>query len=109
MTSHVDLPATILPRLGVSNPPEDYSLGFDLLGDRVRARAVLADWNNLAVIDDAAKLIFPLQAAGFLQRRHATTAEDEPLSASDTRALLEARQSSLLEVMHDLARFSGRG
>ena len=27
MTCHLDLPATILPRLGVKNPPEDYCLG----------------------------------------------------------------------------------
>jgi membrane-anchored protein YejM (alkaline phosphatase superfamily) len=109
MTSHLDIPATLLARLGVTNPPEDYSLGLDLLGDRVRTRAVLADWNDLAVVDDTSKMIFPIQASGFLERRHATTARDEPLSASDARSLLEQKRAGLLEVMHDLARFSGRG
>ncbi len=31
LTSHVDLVATILPLLGVENPPADYSAGFSLL------------------------------------------------------------------------------
>jgi membrane-anchored protein YejM (alkaline phosphatase superfamily) len=109
MTSHVDIPATLLPRLGVQNPPEDYSFGFDLLGEGERTNAVLADWNNLALVDAEAKLIFPVQAAGFLQRRHATTAADAPLSADDTRAVLEQKRELLIDVVHDLARFSGRG
>ena len=36
MTSHLDLPATVMTLLGVTNPPQDYSLGFDLLGAQTR-------------------------------------------------------------------------
>jgi membrane-anchored protein YejM (alkaline phosphatase superfamily) len=109
MTSHLDIAPTVLARLGVTNPPEDYSAGFDLLGERTRSMAVLADWNTLAVVDGRSKLIFPMHAAGFLQRRHATTADDVPLSESESRALLEANPQRWLDVMHDLAKFSGRG
>src|SRR5262249_12544676 len=41
LTSHVDLPATILPLLGVRNPAEDYSLGHDLRGPGEREFCVI--------------------------------------------------------------------
>ena len=108
ITSHVDIPATLLARLGVTNPPSDYSTGFDLLGGQKRTDAVIADWNNLALVDAEAKFIFPMKGAGFLQRRHATTSADAPLSASAAQTLQQARRSRFLEVVHDLARFGRR-
>jgi membrane-anchored protein YejM (alkaline phosphatase superfamily) len=108
MTSHLDIPPTLLARLGVTNPPQDYGIGHDLLGGHERTSTVLADWNHLVLVDGDAKLIFPMKAVGFLQRRRATTRDDAPLSASATRALLERKQAALLEVMRDLSRFSGR-
>ncbi len=50
MTSHLDLPATLLPLLGVRNPPEDYSLGFDLLGEAHREYTIIAGWQTLAYV-----------------------------------------------------------
>jgi membrane-anchored protein YejM (alkaline phosphatase superfamily) len=109
LSSHADIPATLLARLGVVNPSSDYSIGFDLLGPQRREDAVLADWNRIAVIDGDAKLIFPMGASSLLERLHVTTRTDAPLSSSETRALLDAKRSHVLEVVHDLARFSARG
>lgn len=109
MTSHLDLPATVLARLGVKNPPSDYSEGFDLLGDRQRHYTVAADWNNLAVIGRDAKVVFPFKATGFLQRRHATTADDVPLPEDRSLAVLRRDRDRWLEVMHELARFNSKG
>jgi len=109
LSSHADIPATLLARLGVVNPPSDYSVGFDLLGPPQRVDAVLADWNRIAVIDGDAKLIFPMGASSLLQRLRATTRADAPLAASETDAVLERKRPRFLEVVHDLARFSARG
>jgi membrane-anchored protein YejM (alkaline phosphatase superfamily) len=109
LSSHADIPATLLARLGVVNPPSDYSIGFDLLGPPQRVDAVLADWNRIAVIDADAKLIFPMGASSLLQRLRATTRADAPLPASDLHAVLEQKRPRFLDVVHDLARFSARG
>ncbi|HVN36729.1 MAG TPA: sulfatase-like hydrolase/transferase [Myxococcota bacterium] len=109
LTSHADIPATLLARLGVVNPPSDYSIGFDLLGPQQRVDAVLADWNRIAVIDADAKLIFPMGASSLLQRLRATTRADAPLPTSEAHSVLEEKRPRFLEVVHDLARFSARG
>jgi uncharacterized protein len=61
MTSHLDLPATILKQLGVTNPPEDYSLGYDMLSDKEREYTVVSDWYNVACIDKDFRAVFPTE------------------------------------------------
>ena len=109
MTSHLDIPATLLHQLGVRNPPEDYSLGFDLLGPRQRETAVIADWNDVAVVGRDFKLVVPLNAAGYLRRHSATTQDDQPLPPARGRAILAEHQRDWLEVMAGLGRFTGSG
>jgi uncharacterized protein len=61
MTSHLDLPATILRQLGVANPPGDYSQGFDMLEARERDYTVVSDWYNIAYIDKDYRAVFPTE------------------------------------------------
>ncbi|MCB2768183.1 hypothetical protein KQ884_14320, partial [Listeria monocytogenes] len=62
ITSHIDLPATLLPLLGVRNPPRDYSLGQDLLAaDYHRDYAVSADTTRIAYLGEGFKVSFPLR------------------------------------------------
>src|SRR5262249_35396896 len=61
MTSHLDIPATILPLLGVKNPVQDYSLGHDLLSDEARDYTIVCDWNNVAFIGTDYKAVFPMK------------------------------------------------
>ncbi|AKU13423.1 sulfatase [Azoarcus sp. CIB] len=104
ITSHLDIPATLMPLLGVQNPAEDYSLGHDLLAaDFHRDYAVAADWNRLAYIGDNYKVTFPVNAIGAV-RNEATDGDDRPLARAD-EAIASIR-SAMVEIMANLARFS---
>jgi len=51
MTSHMDIPATLMKILGVKNPPYDYSFGSDILDkDFNRSYAYIAKWNKNAIL-----------------------------------------------------------
>ena len=76
MTSHVDLTATLLPRLGVASPVSDYSLGLDLLGDEHRPFQALSDWSRICFVDEDAKISFALKGAGLFRQR-VTTLDDD--------------------------------
>jgi len=77
LSSHLDLPATLLARLGVANDPADYSLGIDLLGGARRDHVVIADWDQLCVRDAFGKGAFPLAERGLFDWE-ATTIDDAP-------------------------------
>ena len=104
ITSHLDLPATVLPLLGVKNPPADYSLGHDLLGSTVRDYTVVSGWAEIAYVDDAFKSAFPLKSYD-VRNRTVTTRHDAP---ADAKAFLSTRRDRLTQVMKDLRRFQNR-
>ncbi|HCZ13912.1 MAG TPA: sulfatase, partial [Candidatus Accumulibacter sp.] len=104
ITSHLDLPATLMPLLGVQNPPADYSLGYDLLApDFHRDYAVAADWHRVAYIGEKFKIAFPVNAAGAV-RQEVLDADDRPVSDTD-QAKNEIRPA-MIEMMNNLNRFS---
>jgi uncharacterized protein len=103
MTSHLDIPATILPLLGVTNPPEDYSLGYDLLGDKRRDYTVIADWSRIAYVGPRYKAVFPVTSGGFTHDP-VTDHNDQPVNdASGFYRLYEPR---LVEVLKGMSKFS---
>lgn len=104
ITSHLDIPATLLPLLGVRNPPSDYSMGMNLLApDYHRDYAVAADWNRLAYIGEKYKLAFPVNASGVV-REEASDGDDRPL-ADPAQAKREMRPA-MLQMMENLTLFS---
>jgi len=102
MTSHLDIPATILPLLGVLNPAEDYSLGFDLFGPEVREFTVISAWNHVAYVDNDFKATFPTSSFTMFQQT-VTTRDDVRLTDSDS--FYETRQQNIVEVMRGLKTF----
>lgn len=58
LTSHLDIPATILPLIGVTSKPETYSFGHSLLNNQ-RTSLVVGNYNYLSYMDAAYKLTFP--------------------------------------------------
>ena len=102
LTSHVDVPATLLPHLGVKNPPEDYSLGTSLLAPSGRTFAVVASWSELAYVDPSYKMTFHLGAGNW--GGEATDGDDRPLA--DTDAFFAARRAELGQLFKELVRFS---
>ncbi len=102
MTSHLDIPATIMPLMGVSNPPQDYSLGNDLFGPDRREFTVISAWNHVAYVDDDFKATFPTSAFAMFQQT-VTTVDDTPLP--DRGAFYAKRQSNIVKVMRGLKAF----
>ena len=104
ITSHLDIPATLMPLLGVKNPPSDYSHGYDLLAPGYhRDYAVAADWNRIAYIGNDFKVSFPVNALGAI-RNEVTDGDDRPLS--DSGGVIKAIRTAMLEIMGNLSRFS---
>ena len=106
MTSHVDIPATLLPQLGITNPPADFSLGNNLFGDVRREFSVVSDWNNIGYIGQAYKAVVPMKSAGF--NRNAVTTHDD-LPVMDAENFFVEKQDTLVSIMHDLAAFTRHG
>ena len=104
ISSHLDIPATLMPLLGVKNPPADYSQGTDLLAaDFHRDYAVAADWNRIAYIGNDFKVSFPVNALGAI-RNEVTDGDDRPLA--DSNSVIKAIRTAMLEIMANLARFT---
>lgn len=104
ITSHLDIPATVMPLLGVRNPAGDYSQGQDLLSPSFhREYAVAADWHRIAYIGDKFKIAFPINATGVV-RQEVLDDDDRPVSEAD-RAKEEIRPA-MVEMMSNLVRFS---
>ena len=102
MTSHLDIPATLLTVLGVKNKPADYSLGFDLFSKTQREFTVVSDWNSLVYMDQVYTAIFPLNTYGFNQQT-LTTADG--LELMDRDAFYKACKPRLLSIMAGLEEF----
>ena len=104
ISSHLDIPATLLPLLGVKNPSSDYSLGSNLLApDFKRPYAVAADWNRIAYLGSDYKLTVPVNVTGAL-RNEATDGNDMPVV--NQKLAKQAVQPAMAEIMVNLARFS---
>lgn len=107
ITSHLDIPATLLPLLGVRNPAAELTQGFDLLDPAYRrAYAVAADWNRVAYIGEDYKLSFPVNATGAV-KSEATDGDDWPLA--DAASAKAAVGPAMREMLAGLSRFTARG
>ena len=68
MTSHVDLPPTLLNLLGSSTPIAAYAHGTDLFAPAYRESILCSDWGHSALVTDAYRIIMP-GASGFSDQR----------------------------------------
>jgi uncharacterized protein len=105
MTSHLDLPATVLGLLGVTNPPSDYSLGYDLLHGPARTSTVVSGWDDLAFVDAEHKMVLPVGRFDLTHKRRVTARNDSELAPDP--ALGQADHSRVLDLLRDLRRFGG--
>jgi len=101
ITSHLDIPATLLNQLGVTNPPEDYSQGIDLFGDKERTYTVISGWDNVAYVDNEDKAIFPMSVFG---DQIVTTKTD--VEVTNEATFYKSHQQYLIQIMKNMTRFS---
>jgi hypothetical protein len=102
MTSHLDIVPTLLPLMGVKNPPEDYSFGYNLLNDFQRTGTVVSDWSHICFVDSSHKLSIPLKASGGFNNE-LKTRDDVPVA--DKEPFMENRQKTLVKLMRQMRRF----
>ena len=105
LTSHLDLPATVLPLLGLENPAEDYSQGESLLDGPARRYTVFADWNRVAYRDARHTMTFPLDAGGSVQNK-VLDADDQPVV--DAEAAIQQDPSVLPTLLQGMTRFQAK-
>jgi membrane-anchored protein YejM (alkaline phosphatase superfamily) len=103
MTSHLDIPATLMKLLGVTNPLSDYTLGIDLLGEDRRDFTVICDWNHVAYVDANYKIVLPFNVFGFAEDKM-TTSQDGPVK--DVAAFNADQPRRLTRLMTDIKSFS---
>jgi uncharacterized protein len=103
LTSHLDIPVTVLRLLGVENDPRDYAVGYDLLGPERRDFTIVGDWNDVVYCDAEWTALFPVGSAGLADQKiwHAKTMEE-----ADAKEFLDVHRDRLVSVMRDLKRFS---
>lgn len=103
ISSHLDVPATVLTLLGVENPPSDYSLGFDLLGGGRKAPIVLSDWDNLCLVSGGWKIVMPYRGNEFLGDLVQT--EDDG-KAPDPDTVMAEHTGEVVRILEELSRFN---
>jgi membrane-anchored protein YejM (alkaline phosphatase superfamily) len=102
MTSHLDIPATILPLLGVENPANTYSLGYNLLGKEKRPFTIICDWSRIAYVDHEFKAIFPFSTKS-IDKSYQTTKDDKPLT--NPNQFWKTRKKTMVKILHNLKFF----
>lgn len=103
MTSHLDIIPTVLPLLGVKNPATDYALGYDMLGASQRKYTVTAHWRTMGFISDRYKAVIAMSNTQ-IGKGSVTFGDDTP--CEDPAEFYRTHQGDLVEVMHNIARFS---
>jgi membrane-anchored protein YejM (alkaline phosphatase superfamily) len=93
-TSHADLLPTILPLLGVSNPPADYGIGQSLFAVESGRLLMAGDWDQLAFLGEEFKLVLPFTSGSFTGMQFSDAA-DQSLADQQriTLAMGDAQQA----------------
>lgn len=81
MSSHLDLPATVLAALGDTTDPATYSYGTDLLAaDFSRNYTVISDWHGNTLVTPDVKMVFSKKGAVYDDVT--TNIDDDPVDLS---------------------------
>ena len=107
MTSHMDIVPTLMPLLGVHNPPGDYSTGYDLLSPAARDHTYVSDWDRIAYIDRDIKLTQSVNIKSYAGM-HMTTADDVPLTETQEQRIMQRKQPAMAQLIRDMGKFLQR-
>jgi len=104
MTSHMDVIPSIMPLLGVTNPTSDYATGYNLLAGEKRSHTYVSDWDKVAYVDNEVKITQPVNGKSFMLMK-ASKGNDDPLSNEERKAVLQQKQTAMLQLVKDLSKF----
>jgi membrane-anchored protein YejM (alkaline phosphatase superfamily) len=106
-TSHNQIPATILPLLGVISPTDDYC-SEDSLFAEPRPYRVIGSYDYLAIVDTEHKLSFPFTTAEYFRYIYSDSL-DRLLPVQEQNQLLLEKRSQLDKVIAECSRFTAKG
>lgn len=102
-TSHLDIVPTLMPLLGVTNPPSDYSVdAVSLLTPTKDRFRVIGSWNALGFVGNKYKISMPMNLAG-MGYMEVTDANDAPVADPD--AVIAQEKPKLMQLLGDISRF----
>ncbi len=102
LTSHLDIPATLLNLLGVTNPGDDYSFGFDMYAKTHRDFTVVSGWGGMAYMDGQYKAILPAGSYQLARERVTNMNDNETL---DTETFNMTHMDTLVKILYQLKLF----
>ncbi|MBR4223073.1 MAG: sulfatase-like hydrolase/transferase [Victivallales bacterium] len=106
ITHHTDLVPTLATLFGVQNPPQDFSVGQDLLSPNYhRDFFIVCGWDEVAFVNQTHKYILPVGSAGAIFRREVTTLDDQPVNESKKSKFFKQFASQLQAAQKDMTRF----
>ncbi|MCF6177504.1 MAG: sulfatase-like hydrolase/transferase [Victivallaceae bacterium] len=97
LSSHLDIAPTVAALIGITNPPKDYSLGYNLLGDKRRTYTVCASWDTLCYIND--KFKYELSPS---QYNTMVTINDAAVNGDEKKLL---NKTEVFDLMKNASRF----
>lgn len=107
LSSHMDIVATLMPRLGVTNAPADYTVGIDLMSSATREHVPLSDWSRMGYVDQMTKITLPMNMKGFGSGK-TTGPNDQPLNAALAQQAFEREQPHLVQMMQEFGQFTSK-
>ena len=102
LTQHHDLPATMLPLLGVDDPPAQYGLGRNMLEAADRPYAVVCGYRDCAIQDADGWLVFGIEGKTALQ---VDARDPDYREVADRAAAVRRRTRQLTDVMREMRLF----
>lgn len=101
-TSHIQIPQTLMERIGVITPYQGYSLADDLFTKL--PFLVAGNYNYLCIIDDKHKLTFPFTSSDYF---HYTVFEtdDSSIKSEDKSAIIAQMRGDINTVINESNRF----
>ena len=101
MTSHEDVPATVLTYLGAENPLADYTQGLPLMTNATRPFVFISSWSDSAIVNTNTITSFGLEA--YNADISILDTNDVPLP--NQRAALASHRSELVAAMESMRQF----
>ncbi|MBI3849503.1 MAG: sulfatase-like hydrolase/transferase [Verrucomicrobia bacterium] len=102
LTSHMDVPSTILTYMGVENPLSDYTQGIPLLSAEPRPFVFIASWDNAAIEDGKMTTTFGTET----YNTEMTVFDQNYTPLLNQREAISARQAQLLDTLGKMKQFT---
>jgi len=102
LSSHLDIIPTLAPFIGIKNPPEDYSLGYNLLGKKRRDFTVISSWNRICYMDNKIKYVTSARNQTILIPDEVYFPNDAKLSVNERR---KTDISSVMKMIKGMVEF----